>query len=141
MEKNSEVEPEKEVTVHDGTVENVQVPARGNTTQDRVRGVEGSQGNNPMYSSIEEVGNPATTCVHGNLQVQAYQSVLPEPGTNDSASKGNEEKETIFPSQGPSLQSAPPKPLPYSLSKKLSKRAGDAEKLVEKVKNTGGMQA
>lgn len=141
MEETNKVEPEKdEVTTHLSTEEQVEVPADENTTDKGTREVEGSPGNIPVYSTIENVSNQPATSAQEDLQEQPKQSVLPETGSKDSASKETEEKEnndvyeTVLPPQP--LRPAPPKPLPYSLTKKLSKTAGDGggEKLMEKVK-------
>lgn len=138
MEETNRVEPEKEVTTHLSTEEQIQVPADENTTDKGTREVEGSgPGDIPVYSTVEKVSNPPASSAQENLQVQPSQSVLSGNGSKDLASKENEEKkdndvyETVYPPQ-PS-RPAPPKPLPYSMTKKSSKPAGDG-KLVKKVK-------
>ncbi|KAL9960223.1 hypothetical protein ACROYT_G033651 [Oculina patagonica] len=138
MEETNKVEPENEETTHLSTEEQIQVPADENSTDKGTREVEGSgPGDIPVYSTVEKVSNPSATSAKENLQVQPSQSVLSGNGSKDSASKENEEKEdndvyeTVYPPQ-PS-RPAPPKPLPYSMTKKSSKPAGDG-KLVKKVK-------
>lgn len=133
------MKPEKEVTTNEHSEEHAGVSTGGSNT-DKVREMEGPSDNSPLYSNVNIVCNPPAPSAQENLQKQPNQAVLPESGSKDSASKENEGKEkdvyeTIYPSQ-PS-RPAPPKPLPYSLSKKLSKKAGGSgggEKLAEKVK-------
>ena len=125
-EETNKAEQEKQVS---------QMPVDKNTIAEIVREVEGSQDINLVYSNVED---PATASAQQNLQAQGGQTVLPEPGITVLASReseGNENDlyETIVPSQP--LRKAPPKPLPYSLTKKLSGTAGGSgtEKVLEKV--------
>ena len=128
-EETNKAEPEKQVS---------QMPVDKNTIAEIMREVEGSQDINLVYSNVEVVRSPATVSAQQNFQAQGGQTVLPEPGITVLASReseGNENDlyETIVPSQ-PSRK-APPKPLPYSVTKKLSGTAGGSgtEKVLEKV--------
>lgn len=132
------MKPGEEVLINVHSEEHAGVSAGGNST-DKVREMEGSSDNSPLYSAVNKVCNPPASSAQENLQKQPNQAVLPEFGSKASASQENEEKEkdvceTIYPSQ-PS-RPAPPKPLPYSLSKQLKTKAGDSggEKLAEKVR-------
>ena len=115
------------------------MPVDKNTTAEIMREVEGSQDINLVYSNVEVVRNPATATAQQNRQAQGDQTALPEPGITVLASKESGENESdlyeiIVPSQP--LRPAPPKPLPYSLSKKLSGTAGGSgsEKVLEKAR-------
>lgn len=123
MEETNKAEPEKPVLVN--SEEYSEIPVGKNSVAEVIREVEGSQDINLVYSNVEDVCGPATAQL--NLQAQGNQTINPKPGIKELAvqgSEGNENDlyETIFPSQ-PS-RPAPPKPLPYSSSKKSSGPAG-----------------
>lgn len=134
MEETNKAEPEKPVLVN--SEEYSEIPVGKNAVAEVTREVEGSQDINLVYSNVEDVCGPATAQL--NLQAQGNQTIHPKPGIKELAvqgSEGNENDlyETIFPSQ-PS-RPAPPKPLPYSSSKKSSGPAGKSgsEKISGKV--------
>lgn len=139
MKETKNAEPEKQVAAQVNNEEHSQTPDGKNTTGEVTSEVEGSQEINLVYSNVEDVRNPTTATAQQNLQAQADDKILPDPGIKNLASKESEENEndlyeTIVPSQ-PS-RPAPPKPLPYSLSRKLSDTAGGSgsEKVLEKVR-------
>lgn len=139
MKETKNAEPEKQVAAQVNNEEHSQTPDGKNTTGEVTSEVEGSQEINLVYSNVEDVRNPTTATAQQNLQAQADHKILPDPGIKNLASKESEENEndlyeTIVPSQ-PSWP-APPKPLPYSLSRKLSDTAGGSgsEKVLEKVR-------
>ena len=117
MEETNKAEPAKPVLVNNE--EHSEIPVGKNATAEVAREVEGSQDINLVYSNVEDVCGPATAQL--NLQAQGNQTIHPKPDIKELAvqgSEGNENDlyETIFPSQ-PS-RPAPPKPVPYSSSKK-----------------------
>lgn len=79
-----------------------------------------------MYSNVGEVQE--LKAAQSN-QVPQYHSVSPHKEETIAMESGDKESsvyETVFPVQtGPSQLVSPPKPLPYSLSKKLNSTSGD----------------
>ena len=118
-----------------------QTPVSKDPTAETTREVEGSQDINlhVLYSNVEGVRDPATATARlENVQAQGDQRFLPEPHFKDLDSKEsgvneNDLYETVFPSQP--LRPAPPKPPPYSSSKKPSDTAGGSGRktVLEKV--------
>ena len=120
-------------------VKHSQTPVSKDSTAETTREVEGSQDINLVYSNVEGIQDPATATARlENVQAQGDQRFLPEPHFKDLDSKEsgvneNDLYETVFPSQP--LRPAPPKPPPYSSSKKLSDTAGGSGRktVLEKV--------
>lgn len=139
--EETKAKPEIHVPVLVNSEKHSQTPVSKDTTAETTREVEGSQDINLVYSNVESVRDPAIATAQENLQAQGDQTFLPETHIKDLDSKesgenANDLYETIFPSQPLRVRPAPPKPLPYSLSKKLSDTAGgsDSKKVLEKVR-------
>lgn len=126
MEERLKAKPEKPVPALVNSGKHSQTPISKDTTAEITREVQGTQDINLVYSNVEVVRDPATATAQENLQAQGDQTFLSEPHFKDWDSKE-------IPSQ-PS-RPAPPKPLPYSLSKKLSDTAAGSgsKKVLEKV--------
>ncbi|KAJ7355131.1 hypothetical protein OS493_027920 [Desmophyllum pertusum] len=113
--------------------------------------VEGSQGSDLVYENIGDVRSASTctaTTAQEGLQVQPDPTAIPPeskdggPATKESGDESRKnDYENVIPKQ-PS-RPAPPKPLPYKLSKKLSDAAGDCDgkKSVEKVEKPTDVQS
>lgn len=114
--------------------------AGSETTTNEVREVEGSQENDVMYSNVEDVRTLASTCTSSQeiLQPHADHSAHPEHTGENLAAKESDVKEndyeTVVLKPQPS-RPAPPRPVPYSVSRKLSDKSGSHvdKKLMEKV--------
>ena len=125
MEESLKAKPEKPVPALVDSGKHSQTPISKDA--EITREVQRTQDINVVYSNVEVVRDPATATAQENLQAQGDQTFLPEPHFKDWDSKE-------IPSQ-PS-RPAPPKPLPYSLSKKLSDTAAGSgsKKVLEKVR-------
>ena len=139
--EETKAKPEKHVPALVNSEKLPEMPANKDTSAETTRGVEGTQDINPVYSNVEDGRDLATATVTAqeNLQAQGDQTFLPETHIKDLDSKEsgqseNDLYETIFPSQP--LRPAPPRPPPYSSSKKLSDTAGGSgnTKELEKVR-------
>ena len=137
--EETKAKPEKHVPALVNSGKLPEMPANKDTTAETTREVEGTQDINPVYSNAEDVRDLATATARENLQAQGGQTFLPETHIKDLDSKEsgqseNDLYETIFPSQP--LRPAPPRPPPYSSSKKLSDTAGGNgnKKELEKVR-------
>ena len=139
--EETKAKPEKHAPALVNSGKHSQTPASKDPTAETTREVEGSRDINLVYSNVEGVRDASTATTLENVQAQGDQRFLPdrdEPHFKDLDSKESGENEndlyeTIFPSQP--LRPAPPKPPPYSSSKKLSDTVGGSGRkmVLEKV--------